>query len=227
MYKSLGLTATRIPINSFGKLFEYHTDVINCPKTPILFGIDKIKEHRWYVNKVSNEFMNRDDPVMKIKADYKKGHLYYKRDPAVIFYSRKELLKIHRRFAHPSPKKLEELLIRASPEYTDKNTRKLLEDIAVHCKSRQHMAPKPFLFHVSLPENIQFNDEVILDLTWVEPRPHRASLHVVDRGSHFSAAKFLTVEGAEDVWNTFITIWVSVYVGFTNVLAHDFGSAFS
>ncbi len=33
-------------------------------------------------------------------------------------------------------------------------------------------------------------------------------------------------ECAESVWNTFISIWVTVYVGFPNVLTHDFGSCF-
>ncbi len=78
-----------------------------------------------------------------------------------------------------------------------------------------------------MPDNIQFNHEIILDLTWIEPRPHKPVLHIVDRGTHLSAAEFLVGESSEDIWNTFISCWVTVYVGFPDILSHDFGSAFS
>ena len=42
-----------------------------------------------------------------------------------------------------------------------------------------------------MPHNIQFNHEVIMDLTLIEPRLQRPALHIVDRGTHFSAAVVL------------------------------------
>ena len=36
-------------------------------------------------------------------------------------------------------------------------------------------------------------------------------LHVVDRGTHFSAAEFLPGEGVTDIWNMFIKCLLSVY----------------
>ena len=52
-------------------------------------------------------------------------------------------------------------------------------------------------------------------------------LRVVDRGKHFSAAMFLPDESEETVWNTLIQCWISLYIGFPNVLPHDQGSVFT
>ncbi len=76
----------------------------------------------------------------------------------------------------------------------------------------QRMAPKPSVFQVTMPDKIFFNREIYLDLMWIEKRPHPPVLHIVDRGTHFSAATFLKSESAVDLWNAFVTCWVSVYV---------------
>ena len=89
------------------------------------------------------------------------------------------------------------------------------------------MALKPFLFQVSMPDDVQFNHEVILDVIWLEPRAEKPSINIVDRGTHFSAAEFLQGGSAENTWNTFVSCWISFLVGFPNILSHDFGSPFS
>ncbi len=89
------------------------------------------------------------------------------------------------------------------------------------------MAPKPFVYQVTMPDDIQFNHEIIVDLTWIEERPHRPALHIVNRGMHFSAAQFVSGEDSESVRNAFIACWVSIYIGFPNVLKHDYGSCFT
>ncbi len=65
-----------------------------------------------------------------------------------------------------------------------------MEDITAHCNSSQRIAPKPFAFQVTLPDSIAFNHEIYLDLIWIENRPHAPALHIVDCGTHFSAAQF-------------------------------------
>ena len=146
---------------------------------------------------------------------------------SLTFFSKKELEKIHRRFAHPVTDKLCKLLKKAAPRNYCKNTRAMLEEIVKYCQSCQRMAPKPFFFQVPIPDDIQFNHEVILDLRWIEPRPHKLALHVVDRGTRFSSALFVDGESAEDVWNAFISWWASIYIGFPNIHTHDFGSCFT
>ena len=74
-----------------------------------------------------------------------------------------------------------------------------------------------------IPDDIQFNHEVIQDLTWIESRLHTTALHIVDCGTHFSAAVFLEGEDAESVCNASVSCWVSVYVGFPNIVKHDYG----
>ena len=59
------------------------------------------------------------------------------------------------------------------------------------------MAPKPFVFQVIMPDDIQFNHETIVDLIWIEKRPNRPALHIVDRGTYFSAAQFVSGEDSE------------------------------
>ncbi len=84
IYPSLGSTVIRFPIDSYGNFLEYETGVIDSD-TPFLFGLDKMKQHQWYVNEVTNEFCNYDVPALKVKLTYKKGHLYPEWPSSVIF----------------------------------------------------------------------------------------------------------------------------------------------
>ena len=184
IHKSLRTTIIRFPIDAFGNFLEYETDVINVD-APIFFGLDKMKQHKWFVNEVTDEFCSYNQPEMKVKLKFKLGLLYLEWPPAVVLFSRSELIKIHRRFAHSTADKLCALLKKAAPQQFDQNTRKISEDIARHCQSCQRMAPKPFLSQVTMPDDIQFNHEVIVDISWIEKRPHRPVLHIVDRVTHF------------------------------------------
>ncbi len=113
-----------------------------------------------------------------------------------------------------------EVIRRASPDNFTPSTRRFLDDIAAHCNSCQRMAPKPFVFQVTMPDNIVFNHEIYLDLMWIEKRPHPPILHIVHRGTHFSASTFLKSENAVDVWSASVTVRVSYYIGFHSILTH-------
>ena len=177
-----------------------------------------MKELKWYVNEVTEDFCSFLKPELKVKLVLKLGHFYLPWPESLMFYSRKELLRIHRRFSHPSTTKMMALLERSDPTKIDSETRKILGDIVAKCNSCQRMAKKPFVFQVSMPDDIVFNHEVYLDLLWIEPRPHVPVLHIVDRGTYFSAARFVPKESAEAIWNTFVSYWVSIYVGFPNII---------
>lgn len=86
------------------------------------------------------------------------------------------------------------------------------------------MPPKPFAFQVSMPDDTQFNHEIIVDLFCIDKKP---ALHAVGRGAHFSAAKFLQGESAIHVWSALIDCWISACVGFPNALSHDQGPVFA
>ena len=54
----------------------------------------------------------------------------------------------------------------------------------------------------------------------------RPVLHIIDAGTQFSSASFLKESSTNTVWNTFVKIWSSMYVGFPESLLTDQGSVF-
>ncbi len=104
-----------MPIDDRGNYLEYSTDVIDLD-VPILFGLDMMKKVGWYVNEVTNEFCSHANPELKAPLVFKRVHLYLEWAQSVVLYTRVELGKLHRRFAHPSAEKLFNLLRRAQPE---------------------------------------------------------------------------------------------------------------
>ncbi len=77
-----------------------------------------------------------------------------------------------------------------------------------------------FCIPSTMSDDIQFYHEIIVDLTRIENRAHRPDLHIVNRGTHFSASQFVRGEDSESVWNPFIACWVSSYIGFPNFITH-------
>lgn len=53
-----------------------------------------------------------------------------------------------------------------------------------------------------------------------------AVLHVVDKDKNFSATFFLSKETADENWNSFMRIWVCLYIGFPDIMAIDQGPQF-
>ena len=222
-YASLGTADIRMPIDEQGNFLEFPINVTNAD-VPMLFGLDLMKELGWYTNEVENTFCKDEPYPLTVPLVFKKGHLYLEWPDYVILFTKMELEKLHRRFAHPSAEKLTNLLQRADPLRCEPGTRKVLEEIAKACKACQIMSPKPYVFQVAMPDNIQFNHEVQLDLMFIDKK---AILHVVDRGTHFSAARFIRRQNVEAVWNALIECWIAVYVGFPNIFAYDQGSVFN
>ena len=219
---SLGIARIRFPTDDAGSYFEYPSDIVNID-IPLLFGLDSMKRFGTRVDEVENKVTSKDHG-WSASLTYKNGHLYREWPGATILFNRAELEKLHRRFAHPSVEKLMNLLRRAKPTEVDSQTAKILQEITDSCDPCQRLSPKPYVFQVSMPDAIQFNHEVIVDLMWIDKEP---VLHVVDRGTHFSSATFLPNESATTVWNSLIKCWISVYVGFPNVISHDQGTVFT
>ncbi len=55
-------------------------------------------------------------PIAKVPLNVKRGHLYLEWQSSIVLFTPSELVKLHRRFAHPSTEKLINILRRASPE---------------------------------------------------------------------------------------------------------------
>lgn len=51
-------------------------------------------------------------------------------------------------------------------------------------------------------------------------------LHIIDEGTNFQAASFLSKCDTKNIWNTFLKIWASAYIGFLESVLTDQGSVF-
>lgn len=99
-----------------------------------------------------------------------------------------------------------------------------LERITATCEVCQPESDAPHRFRVSLPHGeCVFNRIVCLYLIKLK---RRTVLHVVDKDTKFSAACFLKGESSAETWNAFMMVWVSVYIGFPDVIAVDQGPQF-
>ena len=140
-------------------------------------------------------------------------------------FTRAELTKIHRQFKHPSTEKVMNLLKRTKIGDVDSNTRKLLEEIRQSCETCNTFSRPRERFKVaSPPGRIVFNEEVPLDLMWLEGK---AILHVVDCHTHFNSASALIGHSVEDVWDAFVKCWSSLYTGYPKKIRVDQGSCFT
>jgi hypothetical protein len=138
------------------------------------------------------------------------------------FYTRSQIRSMHRHYLHPSTTKLYEILKRANPNISS-DTRDLIEEITKACSSCSEYSSRPLHFSVRSPDDVVFNQELLIDVMYIENRP---VLHIVDRGTRFSAARFLAKVDTETVWTTFVRAWSSLYIGFPHSMLTDQGSVF-
>ena len=131
---------------------------------------------------------------------------------------------MHQGFYHPSAEKLLNLIKRAEPKHATPEVRALLKDISERCRICQYHSPKPRRFTASINEGIVFNRVVILDLMWIHKRP---LLHVIDKDTHYPAARFLLEESVDQVWQTFLLCWVATYNSYPDSVKSDTGSVFT
>lgn len=116
-------------------------------------------------------------------------------------------------------------LKRVKPEEGDSDTKKMLEKIQSRCKDCQHLAPKPYVTKVAIPQDDGiFNSEVIFDVMYIQGRP---VLHCVDRAKDFQSARFLEDISTENLRKTFMQMWCLIYLGSPDNLRHDQGTQFT
>lgn len=106
-----------------------------------------------------------------------------------VFFTRSQLVRLHRQFFHPPVDKLFNLLRIARPEEATPETKAVLQDIKKRCDPCQRIQNAPHRFRVSFgtPE-ARFNERIMIDVMTIDGKK---VLHVVDEGTRFSAARFL------------------------------------
>jgi hypothetical protein len=151
------------------------------------------------------------------------GHLLWPRARSVTYYTQNQIRKLHRHFIHPSAQKLSNLLSTSSPENMTPETRAMIYEITANCQTCQEISRRPLRFSVRSGDDVIFNQHLLLDIMYIRGKP---LLHIIDAGTHFSAAKFLTSVSAEAVWSAFVRAWSLTYIGHPSSMLTDQGSVF-
>ena len=220
--KCIGIATFKFPYHD--TVIEFEAPIVENSDIPLILGLDDQDKFKSAgVDQKSDTISFFDGPPMSVERD--RGHLWirWKYEDECLF-TEKELTKLHYRFGHPGLKRMHEFLKRACPEKVDKDTRAMLENIQARCKECQYLAPKPYVVKVAVPrEDIVFNSEVVIDIMWIQGKH---VLHVVDKATHFMAARFIPDDSTETIWRTFLQMWVLVYLGPPDNLRHDQGTQF-
>ena len=198
---------------------------------PLLIGLDVLDKYSLQVLSVLNELeCVREN--WRLPVHRKHGLIYWEwSDNMKTFFSRPQLIRLHRHLLHPSTRKLYNLLKRAKPENLSGDTMSTLKEIQNTCETCQLYSPKQLIFRIRDTGAIRFNQEILLDVMYLDASRTRREnqkpvLHVVDAGTKFQNAAFLLALDTTTIWNTFITIWASLYVGFPESMLTDQGSVF-
>ena len=221
VYQSLGEITIRIPVPN-NVILQKTVDVISSD-VPILFGLDFLDEQGLIPDNVNNTLVSVKHG-WSLPLCRKKGHLYLTWKYCDILYTKKELQRLHLHFFHPNFQKLFNLIMRSNPAEATSETKKILKHIQDTCKTCQRFTPKPFCFKVAMPDGIVFNNELEMDLMFINKVP---ILHVVDVGTNFSGAEILKRQNINGIWNAFQKCWASIYIGYPNKMRVDAGSVFT
>ena len=130
-----------------------------------------------------------------------------------------ELRQLHRRFGHPSVRRLSDLLLRAGHDVEVK----MIEHLTKYCHQCQMNNKAPGRFKFTLKDDLDFNFEIIVDVMYLDGKP---VLHIVDTATAFQAARFLKDMSARAAWDTLKLCWIDTYLGPPDYIVHDAGKNF-
>ncbi|KAM3426148.1 hypothetical protein NHJ13734_009630 [Beauveria thailandica] len=142
---------------------------------------------------------DQQDLPGNLAAISRPGHPWWRIDAAesvAFMLSETQLRQLHRRFGHPSVKRLSRILKRANKEFNPGFIKKINE-ICHHCQINTK-APSRFKF--TLKDNIKFNFKIIVNIFYIQRQP---VLHIINSATAFQATRFLAATGqkARDVFN--------------------------
>lgn len=231
VFDSLGTVVLPFQTPRYEKPIPIDIDVVSV-NVPDLLGLDGMDYHSLTLCTVTNTLIKRiikNDKsidlwrIKLVRADSK--HLFAQLQmPQITRFSRVQLQKLHRQFFHPSTEKLSNLIKKARPEHATPETRQELEEITARCDYCQRIQNAPLRFPVSFgADNIRFNERILLDIMYIDGDP---VLHIVDDGTHLSAAKFLPNIQADTMWKTILDSLTTIYTGLPHRILTDQGASF-
>jgi transposase InsO family protein len=190
---------------------------------PLLIGLDVQKAEQIDVSVSTKTLIcRRNGSTIPLDDD---GHLVLRWPIGQFktYYTKPQLQRLHRHLLHPSPKKLYELLRRARPEDLPPETRSMIDDITRACETCATWDRRLTTFRIRDIDDVVFNQELLIDIAYLDGLP---ILQVVDRGTRFSAARFLRRVDAVEVWKSFVAAWSATYIGHPESILTDQGSVF-
>lgn len=208
--------------------------ILPC-NTPFLLGLQDMTS-LGVTPDIQKDLMMKDQkPVAALIRKY--GHLWmtlghfeslliYENiyEPPICYLTEQQIKNCHRRWGHPSAARMWKVLRRAGHE-VDIN---IINLISKFCQDCQLNANKPLRFKFTLAnKDVPFNHTVFVDILHLEDGP---AVHLVDAGTNFGSADFLTgqeKEGAISTCNSINRCWNNVYIGPPENLIHDAGKNFA
>ena len=137
------------------------------------------------------------------------------------FLTEIELRRLHRRFGHPSVRRLHQILERSGHEVEIQ----ALQHLTRYCEHCQKYGKSPGRFNFNIKEDdINFNFNVIVDILYIQGKP---VLHLVDEATRFQAGRWLKDISARHVWDQLRTCWIDTYLGPPDIISSDTGKQFT
>ena len=136
------------------------------------------------------------------------------------FLTATELSRLHRRFGHPSVDRFHRLLEKSGHEIE----KYAIEKLTKFCRSCQMQGKSPGRFKFKLPEDLDFNHTIYVDIFHLNGKP---VLHVIDEATAFSAARFIRDLSTKTVWEALRFCWIDTYLGPPDLIVHDAGTNFT
>ena len=135
----------------------------------------------------------------------------------------KVITKLHKQFAHPSPKRLKGLLRDAgvlSPACS-----KVIDDIATNCQICLKFKKTPARPVVSLPLATSFNEVVVMDLKkWGQ---NKWILHLIDAATGFTMSRIINDKKPSTIVDNVMLMWIGSGFGCAGKFLADNGGEFA
>lgn len=220
---SLGQINLETPIGSI----IFHIVSVNTPFLLCLADMDKLGV---FFNNVTNELVqaNSVHPVIR-----RYGHAFMmwhtstyslvseSFDINPCYLTEGELRQLHRRFGHPSVRRLETVLNRAGHDVDPR----VLRHLTKYCDAcqRNGRSPGRFSFTIKDDVNCNFNFNIIVDILYVTSKP---VLHIVDEATRFQTGRWLKEISARHLWEQLRSCWIDTYLGPPDFISADAGKQF-
>lgn len=219
--KSIGYINLTTPMGQI----TFHIVGANTPFLLCLADLDRLGT---YFNNITNQLIQSDRSFPVIR---RYGHAFLPLHATAYslivntieqfpsYLTETELRRLHRRFGHPSVRRLREILERSGH---DSNPH-VLQRLTKYCEHCQKHGRSPGRFSFSIKEDVDFNYNIIVDILYIQNKP---VLHLVDEATRFQTGRWLRDISAKHVWDQLRSCWIDTYLGPPDFITSDAGKQF-